>query len=172
MQGLRLGSVVLSESQSPESLHEDMVSQRVCPEQALVCWYQCLLPGHGQGQPLLISTWEHLVRFGRPCPHLVEEALWTMYRTAPWLVGWKKRGWGFLSCILNHQEPEGASWLQQGEVNSGPCSRDFQHLVCSPHWKVFGSVLAQLCARGCAACPPPWPCAPGGAAERGHSKRR
>lgn len=25
------------------------------------------------------------------------EALWSMHRTAPWLVGWKKRGWGFLS---------------------------------------------------------------------------
>lgn len=60
-----------------------------------------------------------------------------MHRTAPWLVGWKERGWGFLGCMLNHREPEGASWLRQGEVSSGPCSQGFQCLVCSPDWKAF-----------------------------------
>lgn len=41
-----------------------------------------------------------------------------------------------------------------------------------PSLGIFCSVLAQLCARGCTACPPPWLCAPGGTAERGPLQTR
>lgn len=44
-----------------------------------------------------------LVGFGRPGPQLIEAALITMHRTAPWLVGWKQRGWGFLSLRQEEQ---------------------------------------------------------------------